>query len=111
MKKVALLYVLILSRIFSVAAQGIAGATNTVWERVMDQLVNPIFTLLIVITTTYFLWGMLTFIYSLREGNKDSDLNEGKSHMLWGGLGLFIIFSISGIIKLLNSMFDGWFGN
>lgn len=93
---------------FALAADAIAS-TETIFGNIVNQLLNPIFTLLIVITATYFLFGVAVFIYDLRGGSKDEDLNNGKRHMLWGGIGLLIIMSISGIIKLLNTMFNGIF--
>jgi hypothetical protein len=33
------------------------------------------------------------------------DKNTGKQHLLWGTIGLFIIFSVGGILGIFSSMF------
>ena len=86
------------------------NSINTVWEKFFTEMVNPVVTLLVIITFTYFLWGLLTFLWNLKTGKASADdIKTGYNHMIWGGAGLFIILSISGILRLLSSFFDGWF--
>lgn len=45
-----------------------------------------------------FFWGLAHFILS-----SDSTVKEnGKNHMIWGVVGLFIIFSVWGIIAFIG---------
>jgi hypothetical protein len=48
----------------------------------------------------------MMFIYNFNDPTKK---NEGKSHLLWGLVGLFIIFSVGGILKMFNSVLGGMF--
>lgn len=45
-----------------------------------------------------FFWGLAKFIFSY--GN-DKAVTEGKSFMVWGVVGLFILVSFVGIVKAL----------
>ena len=65
-------------------------------------LIKP--TLLLIFTAGFFLflWGLVMFIFKL-EG---TDHKEGKEHMLWGIVGMFIIISVYGILNLLDSTFN-----
>ena len=42
--------------------------------------------------------------------NKEEAREKSRQHLLWGGIGLFIMFSIGGLFKLLSSIFGGVFG-
>lgn len=67
-------------------------------NRFLDQIVNPIIILLFALALVYFLYGLVVFI-----ANADSDeaRDTGKSHMLWGIIGLFIMVSVYGILKIV----------
>jgi len=46
----------------------------------------------------YFFWGMVKYIWS--EGTSKE---EGRKFMIWGIVGLFVAFSIWGIIAFMKS--------
>ena len=52
-----------------------------------------------------FFWGIVQYIWGLREGNAKK-VQDGNQVMIWGIVSLFVMFSIYGIIKLLQI----WFG-
>ena len=43
------------------------------------------------------------FLWNLEDGGDNS---EGKQHMIWGIIGMFIMVSIWGIIGLLDNTFN-----
>jgi hypothetical protein len=49
----------------------------------------------------YFFWGMVRYISSNEEGAKGG----GKSTMVWGLIGLFVMSCVYGILSLLKSSF------
>jgi hypothetical protein len=49
----------------------------------------------------YFFWGVAKYIRS--GAGSEEAAKEGRRIMLWGIAGLFIVFSIWGIIKLIQS--------
>jgi hypothetical protein len=81
------------------------GAVDSLLAKLWEQIFNPIIWLVAVIALAWFLWGLALFILNL-GGKDDRKLNEGKRQMLWGIVGLFIIFSVWGIISVLQNTVD-----
>jgi hypothetical protein len=76
------------------------------FSNIITGLVSPVFQFIIVITFLYFLYGVMMFVLSMKEPEK---YKTGKSHLLWGTVGLFIVFSINGIVSLLTNSVGGFF--
>ena len=66
-------------------------------------VVNPIILLLFSLGLLFFIYGLVQFMFNLAQGGENR--SEGKSHMLWGIIGMFIMSSVFGIIRLLDSTF------
>jgi TRAP-type C4-dicarboxylate transport system permease small subunit len=75
---------------------------NAFLSKVVVQVVNPIILLLTAIAFVVFLWGVFEFIANAGEATKRA---EGKSAILWGLVGLVIIFGVYGIINLALNTF------
>lgn len=54
--------------------------------------------LLFAVAFLIFFWGLFQFIKSANDGKARDD---GKKKILWGLVGMFIMFSAYGIIKLI----------
>ena len=69
----------------------------------VTHIINP--AILLVFTAGFFLfvWGLVQFIMNLDKGEENK---EGKQHMLWGIVGMFVMASVYGIIALLDNTFD-----
>ncbi len=52
-----------------------------------------------------FFWGLVKFIRKAGEG----DIKEGRDLMIWGGLAIFVMVSVWGILRFLSGEFG--FGN
>lgn len=63
-------------------------------------LVNTATQLLVGIAVLAFFWGIVKFIGHAGDENKQK---EGKNIMVWGIVGLFVMLSTWGIIKVLQS--------
>jgi hypothetical protein len=74
--------------------------------RVVTEVFSPLYMLVASCAFVYFLYGGVKFIIALNDPDQK---NKGKQHLLWGTIGLFIIFSVGGILKLFNEVFDGLF--
>ena len=72
-------------------------------DRFVDVIIDP--TILLVFTTgfLFFVWGLVQFLVDLRNGGEHE---EGKKHMLWGLVGMFVMASVYGIIALLDNTFE-----
>lgn len=82
-----------------------------VLARVVEYVFSPMYQLAVVVATLYFLYGMFMFIWQMKnpDSGDSEDKNNGKRHMLWGLVGLFIILSVGGILKMFNTVFEGVF--
>ena len=72
-------------------------------NKIVDLLVNPAIYVLFSLGLLIFVYGVVEFLYNLSKG---ADTKEGKSHMLWGIVGMLIMVSVYGIITLIDSTFD-----
>ena len=77
-----------------------------VFESVVTEIFSPLYALVAGIAFLYFLYGVVRFIIDMDDPERK---NIGKQHLLWGTIGLFIIFSVGGMLKLFNNIFDGMF--
>jgi drug/metabolite transporter (DMT)-like permease len=75
---------------------------NQFLGRVVTQVVNPIILLLAGSAFVVFVWGVFKFI--LHAGD-EGERTKGREAMLWGLVGLVIIFGAYGIINLALSTF------
>lgn len=87
-------------------AQTIIDA-DSVFERVVRVVFAPLYTLAASLAVLYFLYGVVRFIIDMNNPEKK---NTGKEHLLWGTIGLFIIFSVGGITSILGGVFGSLFG-
>jgi len=65
---------------------------------ITNEVLQPIVQLLFALATILFLWGVVEFLIS-RDNEEERD--KGKRHMLWGAIGLVIMFSVNGILWIL----------
>jgi len=49
-----------------------------------------------------FLWGITKYIF---KGDSEGEREKGKQFMIWGIVGLFVMFGVWGIIELLGNTF------
>ncbi len=76
---------------------------QTFFDNVKANIVNPIITLIALAAFVVFVWGVVDFIRSADDAEKRS---TGQQHMIWGIVGLVIIFGAYGIINLALGAFD-----
>ncbi|MCR4280854.1 MAG: hypothetical protein NUV88_00770 [Candidatus Kaiserbacteria bacterium] len=79
------------------------NAAGQLVSNFVTYIINPAILLIFSAGFFLFLWGLVTFIFKLDEGG---DHKEGKEHMLWGIIGMFIMVSVGGIMAILNNTFS-----
>lgn len=77
-------------------------ALNNFLDKVVAQIINPIILLLAACAFVVFLWGVFEFIAHAGDETKRT---EGKKAIMWGLVGLVIIFGVYGIINLTLGTF------
>lgn len=70
--------------------------------KVVAEIVNPVILLLSAVAFIVFLWGVFEFV---RNAGDETKRAEGRDAILWGLVGLVIIFGAYGIINLALGTF------
>lgn len=73
---------------------------NSFLTNVDKLIINPLIALLFALAVVYFLYGLLEFIAGQENEEKKT---AGKSHMLWGVIGLGIMIGVWAILGILLS--------
>jgi len=76
-------------------------AKSNLIANIKTEIGNPIITILFLLAFLYFLWGLIQFISS--AGTSGAKLEEGKSHMIWGVVGMAIMLSAYGLMNLITN--------
>lgn len=71
--------------------------------KVVTQIVNPIILLLSAAAFVLFLWGVFEFVAHAADETKRT---EGRRAIMWGLIGLVIIFGVYGILNLALGTFN-----
>ena len=71
---------------------------DTLFNKIITQVAQPIEYLLFAMAIVYFLYGVMVFIQNADSPEKRQ---EGQNHMIWGIVGLFIMVSAVGIINVI----------
>jgi len=86
-------------------AQGKAVLNDTVEAlvaRIAISILNPIIYLLFAVALLIFIKGLVEFLANRENA---SERQKGKMHMIWGIVGLFIMFAAFTIINLITNTF------
>jgi len=78
-------------------------AIGKVISPIMSNIVNPAIELLMLAAIVVFVWGVVQMIMNSEESEGRA---AGQRHMLWGIVGLFIMVSAYGIVRLIASTFN-----
>jgi hypothetical protein len=73
---------------------------TTLVQNLGTYIINPIILLIFAAAVLVFVWGLVEFLWALNVSGKESD--NGKRHMLWGLVGMFIMVAAWGILKLIE---------
>lgn len=75
---------------------------NRFLDKVVVQIINPIILLLAASAFVVFIWGVFQFI---AHAGDETKRKEGRQAIMWGLIGLVIIFGAYGIINLALGTF------
>lgn len=76
--------------------------TLTTIINTITDIAQAIVPVLVSLAFLFFLWGLASFILSAGDAEKQK---VGKDRMLWGGVALFFIVSIGGLLAILSQTF------
>lgn len=69
-------------------------------QKFAELVLNPAVTLLFALAVLYFIYGVFVFIKD--SGESDGRI-QGRNHILWSTIGLFIMVSVWGIISIIKN--------
>lgn len=88
---------------------GVSGTILASGSKVSDVLKyftcfiqNSIIPLLFMLALAVFIWGMVKFISSEQSAEKE----DGRQFMLWGVIAIAVMFSVWGLVKILQDTFQ-----
>lgn len=76
------------------------ASLDTFLANVNREIINPIILFLFALALLYFLFGMFQFLVN---GGNDEKRTTGKSHMMWGIVGLTIMMGVWFILEVTLS--------
>ncbi len=62
-------------------------------------IINPIIGFLFALAVVYFLWGVFQFLH---DAENEESKTTGKSHMMWGVVGITIMLGVWTILGILT---------
>lgn len=71
---------------------------NSFLGHVNTEIINPLIVFLFALAMVYFLYGLFEFI---ANGSNDEKKTTGKSHMIWGIIGLTIMMGVWAILGVI----------
>lgn len=77
---------------------------GTLLRNIQTGILNPVIAFLFTIATLVFLWGVLNYVIGIYGDEKK--LDEAKRTMAWGIIGLLVMYSAWGIVKVLCAFFS-----
>ncbi|MDR3548867.1 MAG: hypothetical protein P4M11_11480 [Candidatus Pacebacteria bacterium] len=83
------------------ATTGTNTALNSFITTVETQILTPIITLLALGAFIVFVWGVVEYI---RNADNDEARKLGQQHILWGLIGLVIIFGANALVTLIGNI-------
>lgn len=66
--------------------------------KIKTLIINPTIYLLLALAAVYFVWGVFTFVSNYENPEAQA---AGKKHMIWGIVGIAIMLSAFGIMKMI----------
>ncbi len=78
-------------------------AATTLLGNFVTYIVNPAILLVFAAGFAWFMYGLLQFMWKLNSGEASA---EGKNHMIYGLIGMLIMISVYGLIRLIDETFS-----
>ncbi len=67
-------------------------------EGLKREIITPLMSLMLAISFIVFIYG----VYEYQSTGESKKMEDGKKHIMWGLIGLFIIVSFAGIMTFVS---------
>ena len=72
--------------------------SSTIVSALIVNIIQPLIKLMFILAILIFIWGGVEMIIN---ASSDEARSTGQKHMMWGLIGLFIMFGVYGILNLI----------
>jgi len=87
------------------AAKTAWGATvEALINRVVSSVINPLIYLMFGVALLFFVWGVVEMV---AKADNESARAKGKQHIIWGLIGLVVMFSVFGLVNIIKDVVCG----
>lgn len=76
---------------------------NVLLGKIATLILNPLIILGFVVATIFLFYGIVQMIWGAADG---SDLEKNRKNVMYGVIGLFIMFSVYGILNIVLKTFN-----
>lgn len=91
-------------KIAEAAGKGaLSSDANKLLLSINDKILNPAIGFLMALALMFFLYGIVEFMAG--SANEETR-STGRQHMIWGIVGLFIMVSVFGIMRVVLSLWQ-----
>jgi len=80
-------------------------AVGSLVDKVATVLINPLLLLLFAVGLLVFLFGIVEFLVSLNKSGKSAGIGNGRKHMFWGLVGMFVMVAAYAIVGIIVNTF------
>lgn len=77
-------------------------SVTTLINKISAEIINPLIVLLFGLALILFLWGGFKFI---RDAGSEEGRTTGKRALVWGIVGMVIMTSVYGILRIVTGSF------
>lgn len=79
-------------------AYALSNETRDILEKINHAIIDPLIFLMLALGMLVFMWGIVEFISG---ADNEEKVTQGKQHMVWGIIGIFIMLSAWGILRVI----------
>ncbi len=72
-------------------------------SKINELIINPLIIFLFALAVVYFLYGVFEFI---SKGENEEAKTKGKSHIIWGIVGIVIMMGVFTILNMIMNTFN-----
>lgn len=79
------------------------GPFDPIIDRLFNIIIIPLISIFFLIATLVFIWGVIQY---LMKADSADARTTGRTHMVWGIVGLTVMFVAVGILRVICNFFS-----
>lgn len=74
-------------------------------DKIATVLINPLLLLLFAVGLLVFIFGIVEFLVNLNKSGKNTGIDKGRKHILYGLIGMFVMVAAYAIVGIIVNTF------